>query len=583
MAKLFRKNQLNQVAGRRHIGRRYLRALLQTTCVLSLANTSLILSAQELLAPPALPSIEAIAALPSCQSSDESCCASGKGGVSLVLRATQLLGLKKIPQIEWSAIDSQLPVLATQLPVPSTQKIELPTDQETMLHGVQAPELVATSETPDDKTAEADAEVDSQDSLLTVDLAQSPAEIEVKPADDEPDSLISIASLPELAIESQSPKTDSQSADSLLDIELQSEIGDQLSQTDRGSEMVKHRPSMQLRIAPSPATVRLSDAEDYTTSETDLVHNDAAPKTTALLAETNSRSPELAKPTSPKMVINAMPTVSDLGATKSKPGETENENHAHALPDSKEHKLSERVVGLIEPALPAQFNMNDKVSTGTEQRDSRDLEVPMSKALAMSLDNLTKSKAPIVPERLEPKDAKPTSAVLRPTIQSVSALIETKSEPAMMRPTTPPTIGPHLEVANGEAQSVLLQSTIHNISVEHPEICQVIKNGEKSISLIGLKPGKTRVAIFSTQNQVEIREVTISGTEDDQAARERMAKEMSRAIEKAYRSSSVEVVADDEGLVVQGFAESEGEAKKIIRMIRQSSLMPVVDRLSTYK
>jgi hypothetical protein len=151
----------------------------------------------------------------------------------------------------------------------------------------------------------------------------------------------------------------------------------------------------------------------------------------------------------------------------------------------------------------------------------------------------------------------------------------------------PPTIGERLEVGLHESINVESKQPISGLSVEHPELCQVLKSGERSLSVVGLKAGQTRVALFTTstagERKIEIREVIIAGTENRQADMKSLATEIGKSVRQMYPNSRIEVIAEEDGLAVQGYAGSEAEAKKIIGLIRKTSLQPVVDRLATYK
>lgn len=150
-----------------------------------------------------------------------------------------------------------------------------------------------------------------------------------------------------------------------------------------------------------------------------------------------------------------------------------------------------------------------------------------------------------------------------------------------------PTVGERLEVGLHEATNVETMQPISGLSIEHPELCQVLKSGERMISLVGLKAGQTRVALFTTnesgERKIEIREVMIAGTESRQADMKSMAIDISRSVHNMYPKSRIEVIAEEEGLTVQGYASTEDEARKIISLVRRTSLQPVVDRLATYK
>ena len=149
------------------------------------------------------------------------------------------------------------------------------------------------------------------------------------------------------------------------------------------------------------------------------------------------------------------------------------------------------------------------------------------------------------------------------------------------------TMGDRLEVDLHESTNVETAQVISGLSVEHPELCQVLKSGERSLSFVGLKAGQTRVALFTTdasgERKIEIREVVIAGSENRLDDMKSLATEIGRSVHSMYPHSQIEVIAEADGLTVQGYAGTEEEAKKIIGLVRRTSLQPVVDRLATYK
>ena len=149
------------------------------------------------------------------------------------------------------------------------------------------------------------------------------------------------------------------------------------------------------------------------------------------------------------------------------------------------------------------------------------------------------------------------------------------------------TMGARLEVDLHESTNVETAQVISGLSVEHPELCQVLKSGERSLSFVGLKAGQTRVALFTTdasgERKIEIREVVIAGSENRLDDMKSLATEIGRSVHSMYPHSQIEVIAEADGLTVQGYAGTEEEAKKIIGLVRRTSLQPVVDRLATYK
>lgn len=63
----------------------------------------------------------------------------------------------------------------------------------------------------------------------------------------------------------------------------------------------------------------------------------------------------------------------------------------------------------------------------------------------------------------------------------------------------------------------------------------------------------------------------------------KLAQELMATIKKTFPSSRVELKPDEEeeGLVAEGVAASESEAKKILAMVRKTALCPVADRIIT--
>ncbi|MFO1063663.1 MAG: hypothetical protein U0892_07340 [Pirellulales bacterium] len=60
-----------------------------------------------------------------------------------------------------------------------------------------------------------------------------------------------------------------------------------------------------------------------------------------------------------------------------------------------------------------------------------------------------------------------------------------------------------------------------------------------------------------------------------------LAQTLSTAVKNAYPTSRVEVRVVEEGLVLQGSAASEAEAKKIVSFVRKNALCPVADQVTT--
>ena len=144
---------------------------------------------------------------------------------------------------------------------------------------------------------------------------------------------------------------------------------------------------------------------------------------------------------------------------------------------------------------------------------------------------------------------------------------------------------PTLTLGLQQSQTLTAQFVITELSVEHPGICQLMQTGESTVSLVGLRPGDTRIALVmvndSGERQVEIHEVSVASAVRGSQSLSDMAAEMSRSVGRLVPNSDVEVVAYEDYLLVHGFTHYESDAKKILSLVRKTSLVPVVDQLKS--
>ncbi len=136
-----------------------------------------------------------------------------------------------------------------------------------------------------------------------------------------------------------------------------------------------------------------------------------------------------------------------------------------------------------------------------------------------------------------------------------------------------------------QSQTLTAQFVITELSVEHPGICQLMQTGESSVSLVGVRPGTTRIALVmvndSGERQVEIHEVAVANAASSSQSLSDIAAEISRSVARLVPNSDVEVVAYEDYLLVHGFTHYESDAKKILSLVRKTSLVPVVDQLKS--
>ncbi|MEM7476054.1 MAG: pilus assembly protein N-terminal domain-containing protein [Planctomycetota bacterium] len=136
-----------------------------------------------------------------------------------------------------------------------------------------------------------------------------------------------------------------------------------------------------------------------------------------------------------------------------------------------------------------------------------------------------------------------------------------------------------------EATQLSITSNIVEHSVENPEICQVVKVGNNELSIIGLKPGQTRIAFVkansSGQNEITIRPITVQA-KSTLDSRGKLASDLATTVAQMFGTKQVQIRPYEDGLIVEGYAATEKEARKILSFIRKTALVPVEDRLKAH-
>lgn len=142
-----------------------------------------------------------------------------------------------------------------------------------------------------------------------------------------------------------------------------------------------------------------------------------------------------------------------------------------------------------------------------------------------------------------------------------------------------------VSVAVKETTVLASKQTIQSVSVEKPEICHAILSSGKSVTLVGLQSGETRVALISEvagRRQVDIHTVTVtSGRSQVASDMNAIAKDISAVVSQLYPRNNLRIFARDSSIVVQGSVDSEETAKRILSLVRKSTLNPVIDDLQS--
>jgi Flp pilus assembly secretin CpaC len=136
-----------------------------------------------------------------------------------------------------------------------------------------------------------------------------------------------------------------------------------------------------------------------------------------------------------------------------------------------------------------------------------------------------------------------------------------------------------------ESQAISTDYVISELSVEHPSICQLLKTSDRGVSVIGMRVGTTRIALISTdasgERRIEVRDVIVNADARGDVNLGNLAQEITQTVNQLYPKSDVQIVVEEDRLMVRGYTNYESDAKKILALVRKTSLAPVVDQLTT--
>lgn len=202
------------------------------------------------------------------------------------------------------------------------------------------------------------------------------------------------------------------------------------------------------------------------------------------------------------------------------------------------------------------------------------------------------SRLPLVPMLTSvpvksPAQTSPRALQAVPTLGTASSQLQTVAPTPSQTPDAgrESVNGKEFKVAVKDSFAVQTIETIQTLSVEHEEVCQIIKSGPKSFTVVGLQDGETRVAVISEvdgQRKVQVHQVVVgtpkSTTTTNPAV---LASEVSQTVAQLYPRSRVRIATRGNQLVVSGTVDSEDTAKKVLSLVRKTTLNPVIDELQT--
>lgn len=170
----------------------------------------------------------------------------------------------------------------------------------------------------------------------------------------------------------------------------------------------------------------------------------------------------------------------------------------------------------------------------------------------------------------------------RPTVQRVQAM--NLGGPGLAA--TPNAELTPLYMSRAQVRSLIVGGQVRGVKVADESVCQAVASGPNQLKLIGTGNGVTQLVVWAAAGdadtpirmrafEVHVKEA-LGATGNEIGSKAAM---LNQSIRNAFPRCSVEVRPQRDRLVVIGRCDSETSAKKIIRMVRKTCLVPVQDKL----
>jgi hypothetical protein len=137
-----------------------------------------------------------------------------------------------------------------------------------------------------------------------------------------------------------------------------------------------------------------------------------------------------------------------------------------------------------------------------------------------------------------------------------------------------------------QVRSLTLGAELQSVKIADKNVCQAFAAGPNQIKLIGTGNGSTRLVVYAKPSdgdsqprirsfQIHVKDA-VEVTGDPTGDRSTI---LNQTIQQAFPDADVVVRRNGNELIVMGRCGSEAVAKKIVRMVRRSCLVPVKDQL----
>ena len=261
---------------------------------------------------------------------------------------------------------------------------------------------------------------------------------------------------------------------------------------------------------------------------------------------------------------------------------------------------SEPIVGMAEPLVPIDFASGMLPSLKTAPGDTHS-DATVKKSGSGVVASLVSSS-----NRYRPPVAVSTSSVplirnestegislVRPAVTRVESLnlVETQPtwvgsanvrvQPQVVQASA--AIDLHMNMA--QVRTLTIGGTFRRISLADQAICQAINSGSSELKLIGTGCGVTELTIWADtgngqEPKVRVFRIHVEDAVDTKGeAVTDKAETLNQSIARAFPNCRVQIRQENGQLVVAGDCDSDKSASGILRMIRKTCLIPVVDEL----
>ena len=141
-----------------------------------------------------------------------------------------------------------------------------------------------------------------------------------------------------------------------------------------------------------------------------------------------------------------------------------------------------------------------------------------------------------------------------------------------------------LHIARAQVRALNIPGQLHRISLSDESVCQAFASGPGQLKLIGVGQGVTRLVVWSNNEQraSSVRTYDIYVNDAVEAAGDTVGEKvllLNRSMATAFPHASVQVRQYRDQLVVVGHCQDNETAKKIVRMVRKTCLIPVQDEI----